>query len=254
MAARAREGGTVLKAILLDLDDTLLVNPMDLFVKTYLQALAGFLADHVPPEQLVTELLRATQVMAANDGRGPTNEEVFAAAFYPALGRERADLEPLFHRFYAEEFPKLKRITRPAPEGRAIVRWAFDRDLQVAIATNPLFPRTAIEQRLDWAGVGADEFPYSLVTTYEDMHAAKQNPAYYREILGRLGREPQECLMVGDNWEWDVAPTTAMGMRAWWVSGDGAEPPSRALPLLGHGSLGDLWAHIRAGGLDVELS
>lgn len=244
----------MLKAILLDLDDTLLVNPMDLFVKSYLQALGAFLADHVPPERLVMELLRATQVMAANDGSGPTNEEVFAAAFYPALGRERADLEPLFHRFYAEEFPKLKRLTSPAPEARTLVEWSFGKGLQVAIATNPLFPRTAIEQRLAWAGVGVDEFPYSLVTTYEDMHASKHSPAYYREILGRLGREPRECLMVGDNWEWDVAPTGAMGMHVWWVAGDGAEPPSKALPLLGHGSLGDLWTRIRSGGLGVEIS
>ncbi len=235
----------MLKALLLDLDGTLLENAMEVFVPAYLNALGTFLAGYVPPERLVPELLRATAAMDANDGTGPTNEEAFAAAFYPALGWERALLEPHIRRFYAEEFPKLRSLTRPAPEARALVGWAFGRGLQVAIATNPLFPRTAIEQRLQWAGVGADDFPYALVTTYETMHASKQHPAYYIEILGRLEREPGECLMVGDDWGWDVLPTTRLGLSAWWIAGPGEERPSEPASLLGQGSLAALWDRIR---------
>lgn len=243
-------GGLVIKAILLDLDDTLLVNPMDLFVQAYLRALGGFLAAHVEPDRLVEQLLRATRTMAENDGAGATNEQVFAAVFYPAVGKTREELEPLFHRFYAEEFPKLRRLTRPAPEARPLVQWAFDRGLQVAIATNPLFPRTAIEQRLDWAGVGAEEFPYALVTTYETMHASKYSPAYYREILALLGREPEECLMVGDNWDWDVLNAAVPGLPVWWIADPAAVPPSNPpATYVGQGGLEDLWQRLRDGGL-----
>lgn len=115
----------------------------------------------------------------------------------------------------------------------------------MVIATNPLFPRTAIEQRLQWAGVGADEFSYALVTTYEIMHASKQHPAYYREILGRIKREPGECLMVGDDWGWDVLPTTRLGLSAWWIAGPGAVRPSEPASLLGQGSLAELWEKVR---------
>ena len=235
----------MMKALLLDLDGTLLDNPMDTFVREYLQALGTYLADRVPPERLVPELLRATQVMAANDGSGPTNEELFASVFYPALGQERDQLEPVIRRFYGEEFPKLRRFTRPVPEARPLVQWAFDAGLQVAVATNPLFPRTAIEQRLEWAGVGVRDFPFALVTTYETMHASKLDPAYYREILARLGRDPSECLMAGDDWGWDIVPTAGLGLSAWWVAPPGAEPPQSLPGLAGCGTLGELWGHLR---------
>jgi FMN phosphatase YigB (HAD superfamily) len=256
----------MLRAILFDLDDTLLGNPMERFVPVYFQALTRYVAHLIPPERLVPELLRATRAMEANDGTGPTNEEAFAAVFYPALGYERASLEPVFRRFYAEEFHKLRTLTRTLPEARPLVEWAFERDLQVAIATNPLFPRAPIEQRLEWAGVPVTEFDYALVTTYEDMHATKARPAYYREILARLGRQPDECLMIGDNWEWDVARPASVGIPVYWIAEPGAAAPplptgrgdeKSSLPpgrgdkrgvLVGQGTLADLWDWARTMG------
>jgi FMN phosphatase YigB (HAD superfamily) len=242
----------MLKAILFDLDGTLLDNPMQQFVPAYLESLASFVAPHLPPDRFVRQLLAATAAMNANDGSGPTNEEVFAAAFYPGLGVERGVLEPLLGRFYTEEFPKLRRLTRAKGEARALVQWAFQLGLDVVIATNPLFPRTAIEQRIAWAGVSVDEFPYTLVTTYENMHATKDHPAYYAEILHRLARSPEECLMVGDDWGWDIRPTVELGMNAFWVVDGAAVPPSPALPLAGRGSLAELWRLVQAGNLPIR--
>lgn len=231
-----------LRALLLDLDGTLLVNDMDRFVPAYLEALAGFAAAVVPPDRLVPVLLAATRAMSLNDGSGPTNQQVFAASFFPALGQSRAELEPLFERFYAEVFPSLRRLTRPAPGARKLVAWAFDHGLQVVIATNPLFPATAIEQRLAWAEVSVDDFAYELVTTYERMHATKDSLSYYDEILDRIGRSPEECLMVGDDWGWDIVPATELGLAAFWVADPAAEPPDRESPLVGQGHLTDLLA------------
>ncbi len=137
----------MIKAILFDLDDTLLANPMDAFIRAYFQALTQYMAHMIPPDRLIAELLRATRAMEANDGSGPTNEEAFDAVFYPALGYEKAVLQPIFENFYAEEFPKLRAMTHPIPEARPMVEWAFAHALQVVIATNPMFPRMAIEQR-----------------------------------------------------------------------------------------------------------
>ncbi len=242
----------MLKAILFDLDGTLLDNPMHEFVPAYLELLAAFVADRLPPDRFVRELLAATAAMNANDGSGPTNEEVFAAAFYPALGLEREAFQPVWERFYDEEFPKLRRLTRTRAEARLLVTWAFELGLDVVIATNPLFPRPAIEQRIAWAGVSVEEFPYALVTTCENMHATKDHPAYYAEILHRLGRSPQECLMVGDDWGWDIRPTVELGMNAFWVVDGAAVPPSPALPLAGRGSLADLWRRVQAGDLPIR--
>jgi HAD superfamily hydrolase (TIGR01549 family) len=241
----------MIKAILFDLDDTLLVNSMEAFVPAYFQALARYMAHLVAPERLITELLRATRVMEAKDGNGPTNEEAFDAVFYPALGYEKAALQPIFEKFYAEEFPKLQAMTRPVPEARPLVEWAFAHGLQVVIATNPFFPRTAIEQRLAWAGVPVSEFDYMLVTSYEIMHATKSSPAYYREIVERLGRRPHECLMVGDDWKLDMLPAASAGLLIYWITHDNDVPPSipPGTTLIGQGTPGNLLARLSRGEL-----
>ena len=243
----------MLKAILFDLDDTLLGNSMDTFVPAYFQALTRYMARLIPPERLVAELLRCTKAMEANDGTGPTNEECFATAFFPALGHDPDKLEPIFERFYAREFPKLRALTRTLPQARPLVEWAFERGLQVVIATNPLFPRSPVEQRLEWAGVPVTEFDYALVTTYENMHATKAHPAYYSEILARLDRQPGECLMVGDDWGRDIAPAASVGIPVYWIAGQSDAPPTDDPPLVGQGTLADLWEQVSdsaGGGLE----
>jgi len=237
----------VLKAILFDLDDTLLGNSMETFIPAYFQALTRYMAHLIPPERLISELLRCTQAMQANDGTGPTNEERFAAAFFPALGHDPDELRPHFERFYAEEFPKLRHLTQRLPEARPLVEWAFGRGLRVVIATNPLFPRSPIEQRLAWAGVPVSEFNYALVTSYENMHATKAHPAYYREILARLGRQPGECLMVGDDWERDIVPTSSVGIPGYWVTEPSDAPPTDDVELAGQGALANLWQWVENG-------
>jgi len=142
----------------------------------------------------------------------------------------------------------LRPLTRTLPEARPLVEWALERGLQVAIATNPLFPRTAIEQRLEWAGVPVGARwprPYALVTSYEIMHATKANPAYYHEILAHLGRQPGECLMVGDDWERDIAPAASVGIPVYWIAAPGKVPPADDVALVGQGMLGDLWDWLR---------
>jgi FMN phosphatase YigB (HAD superfamily) len=183
--------------------------------------------------------------MEKNDGTGPTNREAFATVFYPAVGHDQAKLEPVFARFYAEEFPKLRALTQPQPEARPLLEWAFGRGLQVVIATNPVFPRTAIEQRLAWAGVPVTEFDYALVTVYEDMHATKAHPAYYWEILARLERQPDECVMVGDHWERDIGPAASVSVPVYWIAAPAEKPPADDVTLAGQGSLADLWEWLR---------
>jgi len=242
-----------IKALLLDLDGTLLRNDMEQFVPAYLEAAGRFLGNRIAPERLIRELLRATRIMAANRGDGATNEEVFAATFYPAVGVDRAELEPLFMRFYSEEFPGLRRFTQAVPEAPKLVRWAFECGLKVVVATNPLFPRTAIEQRLEWAGVGVDAHPYALVTTYENMHASKENPAYYREVLDRIGCSPEACLMVGDDWVWDMENASKLGIGGWWVAPEDEPRPAESGSLFGQGTLADLWRLILAGDRDPRI-
>ena len=243
-----------MKALLLDLDDTLIDNPMDTFIPAYFEALKGFVSHVVPGDVFITQLLSATRLMTTNDGTGPSNEQVFAEAFFPALGVPRAELQPLLEGFYREAFPELQPLTRPRAAAPQIVEWAQNNGLQVVIATNPLFPRTAIEQRMAWGDVGVDRFDYDRVTTYENSRATKSHVACYREILAALGREPGECVMVGDNWGWDVAQAHRAGVAGFWIAGSGDEPPEPGIPYLGQGSLDVFFTMAQNGRLEQRLS
>jgi len=237
------------KAVLLDLDDTLLCNHMERFVPRYMQMLSQAFGALISPERLLEKIMEGMAAMDAGDGKGPCNEEVFRQVFFRAAGQKEAALDAVFKRFYAQDFPQLRAITRPLPEARPLLERLSASGRQVVVATNPVFPRTAVEQRLEWAGIPVKEFPYTLLTTIENMHATKASPDYYREILSLLNLPPRECLMAGDDWERDVKPASAAGIPVYWVTGCGraretvlSSSDRGPDPDLwrGEGSLGDL--------------
>lgn len=219
---------------------------MSTFIPAYFHSLTEFMADHVEPDRLIQQLLVATRAMDEDGDPQTTNEQSSASVFFPGLGRERSELEPVFERFYSEAFPGLRPLTSPVEGADEAVRWALAGRRQVAVATNPLFPRTAIVQRLEWAGLRLEELPFDLVTSYEEMHFTKVRPAYYAEVADRLDRWPRECVMVGDNWAWDVAHSVAAGMAAWWIADPNDAAPDPDIPILGKGTLRDFLAFARA--------
>jgi len=229
-----------INAILFDLDGTLLDSNMDVFLPHYFKMLTARVAHILPPEKFIAHLIQATDVMIANDGRA-TNEAVFADAFYPLVGQPREKVEPIFKDFYANDFPALRQHTRRKPEARQVVQRAFDLGCDVVIATNPVFPAIAIEQRLEWAGVA--DFSYHLVTTYENSRAAKPSLLYYEHIVGEIGQRAEACLMVGDE---DMDMVAAhLGCLTFLVPGPRtALAPTTPQPTY-RGTLADLWARFQ---------
>ena len=96
-----------------------------------------------------------------------------------------------------------------------------------------------------WAGVGTDRYAYDMVTSYETMRACKPHPAFFSRVLAELGREPHECLMVGDSISSDM-PAAKLGIKTFWIdrarggSYDGAD---------GRGSLSDLYHLLKSGAI-----
>lgn len=213
----------MLKAILFDLDDTLLHNDMDVFLPRYFRLLTRKMAPIIPPQELIESVMASTQAILAPNHPHKTNEEVFWEDFEQRVRRSRAELKPLFEDFYANEYRQLREIVRPKPEAREIVSLALDLGFQVVIATNPLFPRVAVEERMRWAGVA--DLPFTLVTTLENMHYCKPHPEYYHEILQKLNLQPQECLMVGNSLEEDIVPAKGVGLWTYYVTEDGLVTP-----------------------------
>jgi HAD superfamily hydrolase (TIGR01549 family) len=224
--------------LLVDLDDTLLSNEMASFLPAYLQALANHLKDFAPPENMVTALIAGTREMVENKDPNRTLKEVFDATFYPALGLTQDDLRPAIDAFYADVFPSLQAYTQPFPQAITMVSQAFDRGYEIVIATNPLFPTTAILQRLSWAGLPVEEFSFRLIPSYETFHFAKPNPTFYAEILSRLGWPEEAVVMVGDNPYNDIDPARRLGIPAFWVTGGSGILPEGLLSPNRQGEIG----------------
>jgi hypothetical protein len=63
-----------------------------------------------------------------------------------------------------------------------------------------------------------EEYPFRLIPSYETFHFSKPNPAYYAEIMSRLGWPEGPVIMVGDNPYNDVDPARRLGISVYWVT------------------------------------
>ncbi len=204
--------------ILFDLDDTLLFNDMDAFLPVYLNGLAKQLSHRFEGERLIRCLLDATREMVKNTRPDRTLEQVFASHFYPALGVTAEEIRPDIDRFYTEDYPNLQPLTKPRPEAVKLVEEVLRRGHRLAIATNPLFPRTAVYQRLAWAGLPIADFPFEIVTAYETFHFTKPHAAYYAEVMAQMGWPEGPAVMVGNDPENDVRPARRAGLFTYLVT------------------------------------
>jgi FMN phosphatase YigB (HAD superfamily) len=226
--------------LLLDLDGTLLDNDMDTFVEGYLKAFGNHIHQILDPGIFVAELLSATKKMVLNRLPDQTLEEVFDAAFYPAIKHKKEDLRSIIDTFYREVFPSLNLLTKAKPEAVKLVEEAFERGYRVCIATNPLFPLTAIQQRLEWAGLSAKEYPFHLVSSYESFHFAKPNPAYYSEFLAVIGQPDGPVFMVGNDPIRDIAAAKQAGLATFWLDDGVLTAPQELKSILKSATLQDL--------------
>ncbi|GAP14999.1 predicted hydrolase [Longilinea arvoryzae] len=214
--------------VLLDMDDTLLTNEMERFLPAYLQELSSHLQNRVPQDRMIQFLLAGTKAMVQNQLPGKTLEQAFDEVFYPGIGCAKNELSAQLADFYANAYPALKSVTSVRPDAVEFVEWAFSQGYRIAIATNPLFPKTAIEQRLAWAGLPVTKYPFALVTSFETFHFAKPNPAYFAEILGQLEWPEGPAVMVGNSLKEDIQPAQALGISTFHLQVEASQNGANA--------------------------
>jgi FMN phosphatase YigB (HAD superfamily) len=235
--------------LFLDLDDTLLDINSDVFLPAYFKKLAGFLTSRVNPGRLIDELLAGTNLMLMNERPDLMLEEVFSNYFYPAIGVERADLQPEIDRFYDEVFPSLKEFSTARTDAVELVEYALEKGWRVVVATNPLFPRKATEHRLRWANLPPEKYPFALITSMENSHFTKRVPAYYLEVMGNLGWPEGQAIMVGDDPATDIDSALRAGLPVFWIRPEGKSLPD--LVDLPQGTVKDFRSWIENVNLDL---
>lgn len=237
--------------ILLDLDNTLLQNPVDQFVPAYLKLFASEIAHIVDPKLFSHTLLDATDKMILNDDCTKYLQTSFEEHFFSVFSDQKEFLAREMEEFYLHQYPTLRSFTHPRSEAVELVKDAIDHQFNVVVATNPLFPAYVQAQRLNWADLSLADYPeIRFVTSYEKLHFAKPNPAYYAEILALLGWPEGPICMIGDTLSEDVLPSEKLGINGFLIT-NGNGLPADTPDSINYGSLSD--ANKWSKGVSAEL-
>ncbi len=203
------------KAILFDLDGTLMPMDNDKFEKLYLSTLGQKLAPFIEPKSLMKNMMEALQVMM-QDESNVKNETIFFDHFKEKIGHELfSELEPKFDDYYRNEFEVLKTGFDDNTEMIRTIDYLKDKGYRLIVATNPMFPPIAVEKRLEFSGLDIDDFDF--VSNFQIHTATKPQERYYEEVLRHNNLKAEDCLMVGNDMEEDMVAKN-LGMDGWIIN------------------------------------
>ncbi|MBS4536918.1 HAD family hydrolase [Clostridium sp. D2Q-11] len=230
------------KAILFDLDGTLLPMDMDEFMNGYFKELTGEINYDVSPEIFKRYIWQSTMDMITSIEKEKTNQDVFFESFSKLINDDIVNYKNQFNSFYKEHFPNLKQYTKPDPIVKDIIEFLKEKNVKMVVATNPVFPREAIEHRIDWAGLNTENF--DLITSYENMHFTKPNSEYYKEILDKIGIDKENAIMVGNDMDEDIV-ASKIGLQTFYIDTYGIDKGVADFKPDHVGSLRDFFDYIK---------
>lgn len=207
----------MIKAVLFDLDGTMLPMDQEEFVRVYFTELCKRFCPvlKIEDKALIKAVWKATGSMIKNNRTEP-NINAFWKTFAKILGKDVLKYKEDFDDFYVNEFNVCKKICGYNPAVSETIKVLKSKGYTVIAATNPIFPAIATNNRIGWTGANTNDF--ALVTTYENSSSCKPNPEYFREIAEKLNLKPEQCLMVGNDVDEDMISASSVGMDVFLVT------------------------------------
>lgn len=231
------------KAVLFDLDGTLLPMDFDAFMRSYFLRLSTFASRQgFNPIKFMNAIKGGVEALYRDCDGVRNNRQVFWDAFYKTLGNTKRDYEPICLKFYETSFCEIGKAIRSNPFADASLRELQEKGYRLILATNPVFPRVATLERCRWAQIDPERF--EIITTYEDYHHVKPDLDYYREILDAAGLDGTDCIMVGNNIDEDMI-ASELGMGTFLVTPYLLNPSNKDVALYRRGTLSDLSMYAR---------
>ena len=191
-----------LKLIMFDLDGTILSMDQDEFIKTYFKELVKSVA-HLgyEPNFIIDSVWSGCRAINSNNGTR-LNKDVFWDKMKQIFGDRTEEISKAFDNYYKTTFDSVRRVSVKDEKAIELVKRLKSQGYKIALATSPLFPSIATEQRIGWAGLTPNDF--DLYTTYENSTYSKPNLDYYKEIMDSFNVSPDECIMVGNDVDEDM--------------------------------------------------
>ena len=230
--------------VLFDLDGTLIGMDQDEFIRLYFAVLLNKLAAlGYERDFMLSALETAIRATKHNDGTC-TNKVRFWQSLGDAVGGLSDTLCQAILSFYSDDFGYiLERTCTAYPRSREILEAARSRGMRIILATNPLFPAVATYRRIRLGGMSPDDFEY--VTAYENSSYCKPSPGYFTELLDKLGIDPCECVMVGNDTKDDFA-AHALGIPVFILTDGLINQGGVDLAEYPHGGFDDLISYIKS--------
>jgi FMN phosphatase YigB (HAD superfamily) len=216
----------LLKAVLFDLDNTLIRFDEREFFEAYIPRISTVFSDMMPLETLITKLLLSTQMLVNNNGQ-MSNAEYFMSSFSEGYEGYQEEIWKRFIKFYETEFDRFQALVSVTPGVREVFVKLKKTGVKLVIASNPIWPQIVQMKRLSWAGLG--DWNFELVTHIENMSYCKPHIEYYLEICQKIDEKPNGCLMVGNDPVNDLV-VAKIGMKTFLVT-DGSEFDGSELEL-----------------------
>jgi putative hydrolase of the HAD superfamily len=213
------------KALLVDLDDTLLVYSAG--VDDSWAAACGAAALPVDTAVLMAALLDARQWFWADPDR-QRRERVNMLGAWTKIAVEALTrcgcADETLAAAVAQEYARRRREAMVLfPEARTFLETLRTRGVALALVTN------------GDAGQQRDKIERHDLARYFDVMliegefgCGKPEEAVYREALRALGASTDDAWMVGDHLEWDVIAPQRLGLRGVWIDRPGAGLPPDA--------------------------
>ena len=221
----------MIKAVLFDMDDTLLDINLTAFMVRYVADVSQVLSQISGKPALSFGLPFARSYLALESEHrsdGLTNLELFCREFSRRSGVPVSDpaVADALRCYEHDVLPARGQglvAARPMPGGQAALEAVERLGLVCALATNPSFSEDCIRARMGWAHI--DDAPFARVSHMGNSTRLKPSARYYEEFVAALGLHPEECLMVGNDAKRDF-PRPDIGIRTIYV---GHARPRRAV-------------------------
>jgi len=230
--------------VLFDLDGTLIRMDQDEFIRLYFVSILDKLGGLGFDTAIMKDALEGAVIATLrNDGK-LSNEDRFWQVFDEISDGLSSSVRAEIESYYATEFGSVIEATCEAcPRTKEVLGLVNEKGLRPILATNPLFPMIATHGRIRLGGMSPEDFEY--ITAYENSSYCKPNPAYFTELLTKLGISPEECVMIGNDTRDDFS-ALALGIPVFVLTDGLINRDDIDLDLHPHGSFDELISYIKS--------
>lgn len=187
----------MIKNIIFDLDGTLINTKQEKFNKHFFQIIYERFEEEGYDGKRICEFIIEGIILMLKNGGKESNEKVFIKNLITRSNIDQKNLERIFDKFYDTDYERLFDCIEKIEVMNQIINILKDKGYNLILATNPLFPRIAIEKRASWGKIDCRLFSY--ITSFENSSYCKPNINYYKEIMDKNNLSIEETMMIGND-------------------------------------------------------